>query len=82
MAAARTLLIDGLSDAVCFLLGAGLGYGLGQWLGFDLFTQGYGTQGVIGILLVGLCGGAGLHLRHIWRARQAGARSVPDERPD
>ena len=70
MAAAQKLLLEGISDAVCFVLGALAGYGLAQALGIDIFADGYSGSGMIGIVMVGLGGGAGLHAARFWRARQ------------
>lgn len=70
MASAQKLLLEGVSDAVCFMLGALAGYGLGQAVGIDIFSDGYSGSSMVGILMVGLGGGAGLHLARIWRNRQ------------
>jgi F0F1-type ATP synthase assembly protein I len=52
---------EGLVDAVGFVAGALIGWGLGRWLGFDFLTQpGYGASVLIGIALVGLGGGLGV----------------------
>jgi len=61
------LLIEGLTDATGFLLGALLAYGLGRLAGFDPLTEGYGANAIGGILLAGLGGGAGLHAARRWR---------------
>ena len=59
-------LIEGLTDAIGFVVGALLGYGLGVTFGLDLFAEGYGTGSIIAILLVGLGGGMGLQAaRHL-----------------
>ena len=66
-------LAEGLTDAAGFLAGALAGTLLGRWLGFDfLHEPGYGTNVLIGILLVGLGGGSGIRLARAWRARRAG----------
>ena len=70
MASVQKLLLEGVSDAVCFMLGALGGYGLSQAVGIDIFESGYSGSGIVGILMVGLGGGAGLHLARIWRSRQ------------
>ncbi len=62
-------LLEGLSDAVGFVAGALLGYGLGVTLGLDLFADGYGTGSIIAIVLVGLGGGMGLQAARHLRAR-------------
>lgn len=84
MPTARHLLIEGLSDAAGFMGGGLLGYGLGQWMGWDLFTQGYGASALLGIASVGLGCGAGLQvarrLRAAWLRRKAtSARPHPTE---
>ena len=64
----QKLLIEGITDAVGFVVGALLGYGLGQLLGWDLFTPGYGADAMGVILLAGLGGGGGLQLARRLRA--------------
>ncbi len=72
----KRLLVEGTADAVGFLGGALLGYGIGHLLGLDLFSQGYDTRSIIAIALVGLGGGLGLNLARRWRmARMAAAAS-------
>ena len=63
-------LLEGLTDAIGFIAGALLGYGLGVALGLNLFAEGYGTGSVIAILLVGLGGGMGLQAARFSRDRQ------------
>ena len=74
MSATQRLLLVGLSDAVGFVGGALAGYGLGLLLGMDIFDQGYGSASILGIALVGLGGGLGLHLARRWRAARMTAR--------
>jgi hypothetical protein len=66
----KSLLIEGLSDAVGFVGGALLGFWVGHLLGFDIFEAGYGNSAIAGIVLVGLGGGLGLQLARRWRNRQ------------
>ena len=61
-------LLEGLTDAIGFMAGALLGYGLGVALGLDLFAPGYGTGSIVAILLVGLGGGMGLQAARRFRA--------------
>jgi hypothetical protein len=68
------LLANGVADAVGFVGGALLGFWLGQVLGFDIFAPGYGTASLIGIAMVGLGGGLGLHAARRW---QSSRRSRP-----
>ena len=65
------LLFEGLTDAIGFIVGALLGYGLGVTFGLNLFDEGYGTGSIIAILLVGLGGGMGLQAARRIRDRQA-----------
>ena len=60
-------LIEGLTDAVGFVVGALLGYGLGVTFGLDLFAEGYGTGSIIAIVLVGIGGGMGLQAARYFR---------------
>jgi hypothetical protein len=62
------LLIEGLSDAVGFVGGVLLAYGLALLLGLDPMGEGYGAQTLGGILLAGIGGGLGLQLARRWRA--------------
>ena len=63
-------LIEGFTDALGFVVGALLGYGLGMVLGLNLFAEGYGTGSIVAIMLVGLGGGMGLQAaRHIRASR-------------
>ena len=61
-------LTDGIADAVGFVGGALAGFWLGQWLGMDIFAPGYGNQSLVGIVLVGLGGGLGLHAARRWKS--------------
>ena len=61
-------LIEGLTDAIGFVVGALLGYGLGVAFGLNLFAEGYGTGSIIAILLVGIGGGMGLQAACRFRA--------------
>ena len=66
----KSMLIEGLSDAIGFVGGALLGFWAGHLLGFDIFEAGYGNGAIAGIVLVGLGGGLGLQLARRWRNRQ------------
>ena len=63
----KSLLIEGLSDAVGFVGGALLGFWLGRLLGLDIFSAGYGNANIVGIVMVGIGGGVGLQLARRWR---------------
>jgi hypothetical protein len=62
--------IEGISDAVGFVGGALAGYWAGKLLGLNIFSAGYDNASIGGILMVGLGGGAGLHLARFWRSKQ------------
>lgn len=66
----KSMLLEGLSDAVGFVGGALLGFWAGHLLGLDIFEAGYGNGAIAGIVLVGLGGGFGLQLARRWRNRQ------------
>jgi hypothetical protein len=66
-------LIEGLSDAIGFVVGALLGFGIGAAFGLDLFAPGYGTGSIIAILLVGIGGGMGLQAARRFREPKANA---------
>lgn len=63
----KSLLLEGISDAVGFVGGALLGFWIGRFLGLDIFSVGYGNASIVGIVLVGLGGGLGLQLARRWR---------------
>ncbi len=69
-------LADGIADAIGFVGGALAGFWLGQWVGMDIFAPGYGTPALVGIALVGLGGGLGLHAARRWQNRR---RSQPSK---
>jgi hypothetical protein len=66
----RKMLVEGLSDALGFVVGALIGWGLGRLLGLDLFASGYGPSTLAAIVLIGLLGGAGLQAARIWRTER------------
>ena len=70
----KQLLMEGLVDALGFVSGAMLGYGLCLLLGLNIFEPGYSNSSIIGIGLLGLGGGLGLQvarrLRAAWLANE------------
>lgn len=70
MPSSSELLIEGLSDAVGFVVGALVGYWLGGLMGMDIFQAGYDTGSIVGIVLIGVGGGVGLRVARKWRQRQ------------
>jgi hypothetical protein len=71
----RTMLIDGLADAVGFVGGSLISFWLGRLFGFDIFDAGYSNTTIAGIVMVGIGGGVGLQVarrvRATARAKQA-----------
>ena len=65
----KSMLLEGLSDAVGFVAGALLGYGAGLLFGLNIFDDGYSNSNIFGIVLVGLGGGFGLQAARRWRNR-------------
>lgn len=65
----RQLLIEGLTDAVGFIVGSLLGFGLGRLAGLELFAEGYSAGSLLAIALVGLGGGMGLQAARHLRGR-------------
>lgn len=61
---------QGLYDALGFLLGSLLGYGLGQLLSIDLFAPGYSFMSLFGIALIGIGGGMGLQASRFFLSKQ------------
>ena len=57
---AKRALAEGLTDAVGFFVGALAAAMLARAIGFDFLAPGYGLTVIIGLLMVGLGGGAGL----------------------
>jgi hypothetical protein len=65
----KSLLVEGISDAVGFLGGALLGFWIGRLFDLNIFAEGYSNASVAGIVLVGLGGGLGLQLARRWRRK-------------
>ena len=66
-------LIEGLTDAIGFVVGALLGYGLGVGLGLNIFAEGYGTSSIAAIVLVGIGGDMDLQAARRFRTPKADA---------
>lgn len=65
----KSLLLEGLSDAVGFVIGALLGFGVAHLFGLNIFDAGYSNSSIVGIVLIGLGGGFGLQAARHWRKR-------------
>ena len=75
----KSLLMDGLADAVGFVGGSLLAFWLGRLLGFDIFDSGYSNSTIFGIVLVGLGGGLGLQLARRVRTQQRDKQAKESE---
>jgi hypothetical protein len=73
----RQLLIEGLTDAVGFIVGSLLGFGLGRLVGLELFAEGYSAGSLVAIALVGLGGGMGLQAARYLRGRNTPPGDAP-----
>ncbi len=70
---ANQLLLLGAAQAVLFVAGALLGRWLGSTFGFDALGPGFSNNVMIGILFVGVGGGAGAQLARGCYTRNYGA---------
>ena len=66
----KSLLMDGLADAVGFIGGSLISFWLGRLFGFDIFDAGYSNTTIAGIVMVGIGGGLGLQIARRVRAQQ------------
>ena len=66
----KSLLLDGLADAVGFVGGSLLAFWLGRLFGLNIFDAGYNNSTIFAIVLVGLGGGLGLQMARRVRAAQ------------
>jgi hypothetical protein len=66
----KSLLMDGLADAVGFIGGSLLAFWLGRLFGLNIFDAGYSNSTIFGIVLVGLGGGLGLQIARRVRSAQ------------
>ena len=74
----KSLLMEGLSDAIGFVGGALLGFWVGRLFGLNIFDAGYSNSSIFGIVLVGLGGGLGLQAARRWRARKVDNKNTDD----
>jgi len=68
---AQRALVEGLTDALGFFVGALGAAALARAIGFDFLAPGYGMRVIVGLLMVGAGGGLGLQLARRVRARFA-----------
>ncbi|MES2402175.1 MAG: hypothetical protein V4573_19440 [Pseudomonadota bacterium] len=74
----KSMLVEGLSDAIGFVGGALLGFWIGRLLGLNIFDAGYSNSSIFGIVLVGLGGGLGLQIARRWRSRKKPGQDSPE----
>ena len=71
----KSMLIEGLADAIGFIGGALMGFWLGKLLGLNIFDPGYSNASLVAIGLAGLGGGLGVQVARrvliTHRAKQA-----------
>ena len=65
----KLMLIEGLSDAAGFLIGALMGAGVGMVFGWDIYDASYSNSNIVSVVLVVLGGGFGLQMVRRWRNR-------------
>ena len=58
----KSMLIEGLTDAIGFVGGALMGFWLGKLLGLNIFDPGYSNSALVAIGLAGLGGGLGVQV--------------------
>ena len=75
----KTMLMDGLADAVGFVGGSLISFWVGRLLGFDIFDAGYSNTTIAGIVMVGIGGGLGLQIARRVRATQRAKQAKTDE---
>ena len=75
----KSLLMDGLADAVGFVGGSLMGFWLGRLLGLNIFDAGYSNSTIFGIVIVGIGGGLGLQVARRVRATQRAKQAKADE---
>ena len=68
----KSLLAEGVGDAVGFIGGSLAGFWLGSLFGLELMAPGYSNATIVAIVLVGLGGGLGLQLARRLRTNQNG----------
>ncbi len=66
----KSLLMDGLADAVGFVGGSLLAFWLARLLGLNIFEAGYSNSTIFAIVLLGLGGGLGLQIARRVRSAQ------------
>lgn len=74
----RNALAIGLSDALCFVVGALAGWSLGAALGFDFVrSTSYDARAIVGLLFILLGCGAGKWVAMRWQTAQGWRPPAP-----
>ena len=79
---AKSLLIDGLADAVGFVGGSLLAFWLGRLFGVNIFDAGYSNSTIFAIVMVGLGGGLGLQIARRVRIQQRAKQAKDADQDD
>ena len=79
---AKSLLIDGLADAVGFVGGSLLAFWLGRLFGLNIFDAGYSNSTIFAIVMVGLGGGLGLQIARRVRIQQRAKQAKDADQDD
>ena len=77
----KSMLVEGLTDAIGFIGGALLGFWLGKLLGLNIFDPGYSNASLVAIGLAGLGGGLGVQVARRVRATHL-AKKAKDAEED
>ena len=78
----KSLLMDGLADAVGFVGGSLLAFWLGRLFGLNIFDAGYSNSTIFAIVMVGLGGGLGLQIARRVRIQQRAKQAKDADQDD
>ena len=78
----KSLLMDGLADAVGFVAGSLLAFWLGRLFGLNIFDAGYSNSTIFAIVMVGLGGGLGLQIARRVRIQQRAKQAKDSDQDD
>ena len=78
----KSLLMDGLADAVGFVGGSLLAFWLGRLFGLNIFDAGYSNSTIFAIVMVGLGGGLGLQIARRVRIQQRAKQAKDSDQDD
>ena len=78
----KSMLVEGLTDAIGFIGGALMGFWLGKLLGLNIFDPGYSNASLVAIGLAGLGGGLGVQVARRMRATHLAKKQKPPKKTD